>query len=370
MMLCGSLSLFFEFPVSSHKDNHTVHKRIGFACKFLTTQPFENKKSALCWTKQHNTGSTTVANLEKLGRTKAIDRICEIVEHNASALTRQFMLMATWPQQLRMVRMGSEIMPARTHPSWMDVYDNEPAVKASLSKLGAAGDAARASDIRLSTHPSQFTMLCSNSEDVVRRSLDDLHYHSEIFRLMGYDSSDQRQEINIHGGARRPDFKQQFTTNFSKLASDTQQWLSVENDEFSYCVDDLLDVSNLVKICVDINHYWIHQGSYLQPDDERIDRIVSSWRGARPEMHVAWPRESVLESHDPNMLPCMHQLTLQGHKKGHLRAHSDGAWNMAITDYALGFWSQFDLMVEAKNKNLAAVQLWERGRLTESAQQI
>jgi UV damage endonuclease UvdE len=333
-------------------------QRIGFACKMLTEQTFENKKAAADWLKRHNTSATTVANLDKLDRSAAIDKIIAIIHANAEALCNQFSLMATWPQQLRMIRVGSEILPARTHPKYMSWYEDEPSIRKALHSFAAAGQLARQHDIRLSSHPGQFTMLCSNSDDVVNRSMDDLHYHSEIFRLMGFDSSDQRQEINIHGGAGRDDFLEQFRNNFRRLARDTQQWLSVENDEFSYCLDDLLPLADTVKICVDINHYWLHQGSYLAPDDPRLETVIHSWRGARPEMHVSWPSEEILNDHDSSVLPDMTLLEAKGHKRSKLRAHSETAWNSAICDAALAFWDRFDLMCEVKSKNLAAKALW------------
>jgi UV DNA damage repair endonuclease len=335
----------------------TLANLIGFACKMLTEQTFSNKKSAGDWLKSHNTSTTTVANLDRLTRTQAIDKIVGLINHNSEVLCRQFALLGAGPAHLRMMRIGSEIMPARTHPRYMSWYEDEPEIRRALGSLAKAGEVARQFDIRLSTHPGQFTLLCSNSEEAVSRSIDDLHYHSEIFRLMGFDSTDQRQEINIHGGAAREDFVEQFSRNWRRLPRDTQQWLSVENDEFSYCLDQLLPLADKVKICVDINHYWIYQGDYLDPNDPRLATVVDSWRGARPEMHVAYPQESLLAGHDPLTLPNMALLESQGYRRSKLRAHSETAWLTAISHYAGQFWDRFDLMVEAKSKNLAAQQL-------------
>lgn len=343
-------------------ETNVQDKRVGFACKLLTQQQFSSKKEALDWLKKHNTTSTTVANLSRMSKTAAIDKIISLLHHNSQVLKDQFTLIKDWPLSRRMIRIGSELMPVRTHPNYMSWYEDEPSIRQALQSFAEPGRLAREWDIRLSTHPNQFTMLCSNSDEVVNRSIDDLNYHSEIFRLMGFDSSDQRQEINIHGGARRDDFVQQFKTNLRRLPQDTRAWLSVENDEFSYCVDDLLPLAEEVKICVDINHYWLHQGQYLDPQDARLERVIASWRGARPEMHVSWPAESVLPNHDAGVLPQMPLLESAGHKRGKLRAHSETAWNTAITDMALKFWDRFDLMCEVKSKNLAALTVWQRGQ--------
>jgi UV DNA damage endonuclease len=336
-----------------------VDRRIGYCCKLLTTEQFDTRKAANEWLEAHNGKSTTVHNLDKLSYSDAVEKVRSIIAHNQQALMRQFRVIATWPQALRMVRIGSEQLPVRTFDRYKRIYD-EPVIIAQQQGWQQVGDLARELDLRLSSHPGPYTLLTSDSVDVVNRAIEDLEYHAEIFRMMGYDGSDQRQEINIHGGPKRSDMVDRFRHAFKRLAADTQQWLSVENDEFSYCVDDLLPLADTVKICVDINHYWIHQGMHMQPDDARIPRIVASWRGARPEMHIAWPAEEYLTSHAPDALPDMQLLEAAGHKKTRLRAHSDYAWIPAVTDHALAFWDSFDLCVEAKQKNLASQQVYNR----------
>jgi UV DNA damage endonuclease len=336
-----------------------MDKRIGYCCKLLPTQTFDNKKSAAAWAESHNGKSTTVAYLDKQSYSDAVEKVRHIIAHNQQALIQQFKVIGTWPKHLHMVRIGSEQMPVRTFERYKKIYD-EPVIIAQQAEWQKVGDAARKWDLRLSSHPGPFTILTSDSADVVNRAIEDLEYHAELFRMMGYDASDQRQEINIHGGPQRSDMVDRFRHAFRRLASDTQQWLSVENDEFSHCVNDLLPLADTIKICMDINHYWIHQGRHMQPDDDRIPRIVESWRGARPEMHIAWPAEAYLPSHAPDHLPDMALLEAAGHKKTRLRAHSDYAWIQSVTDHALTFWDSFDLCVEAKAKNLASDQVYQR----------
>jgi hypothetical protein len=64
--------------------------------------------------------------------------------------------------------------------------------------------------------------------------------------------------------------------------------------------------------------------------------------------------------HDATVLPDMAALLAQGFKKQKLRAHSDFYWNSAVTDWALTFADQFDIQCEAKGKNLASEQVYER----------
>jgi hypothetical protein len=64
--------------------------------------------------------------------------------------------------------------------------------------------------------------------------------------------------------------------------------------------------------------------------------------------------------HDATELPDMQALLNQGFKKQKLRAHSDFYWNSAVTDWALTFAENFDIQCEAKGKNLASQQVYER----------
>jgi UV DNA damage repair endonuclease len=115
-----------------------------------------------------------------------------------------------------------------------------------------------------------------------------------------------------------------------------------------------------VPLVVDIHHHWVKTGEYIQNNDERINRIIDSWRGVRPTMHYSISREDVLQEFNPNVRPNMDTLLESGYKKQKLRAHSDMCWNTACNAWALTFWDNFDIMVEAKNKNLASAQLYQQ----------
>jgi hypothetical protein len=107
---------------------------------------------------------------------------------------------------------------------------------------------------------------------------------------------------------------------------------------------------------MDVHHHWCREGEYIQPGDDRVKRVIDSWRGVRPAMHYSVSREDVLVGHDPDVLPDMPALLSQGFKKQKLRAHSDFMWNRAVNAWAAGFSTDFDIQVEAKGKNLARDQ--------------
>ena len=119
-------------------------------------------------------------------------------------------------------------------------------------------------------------------------------------------------------------------------------------------------LSDIVPTVLDIHHHWVREGEYILPGDDRCKRVIDSWRDARPVIHYACSREDILTGHDATQAPNRQTLFESGHNKQKLRAHSDFFWNTASNDWALTFLEDFDIMCEAKGKNLASRQLYDQ----------
>jgi UV DNA damage repair endonuclease len=128
----------------------------------------------------------------------------------------------------------------------------------------------------------------------------------------------------------------------------------------SWGLDASLELAQDLALVLDLHHHFIRTGEYLDPKDDQVQRIIDSWRGVRPALHYSTSREDILVGHDPMVRPDMTKLLAEGFKKQKLRAHSDFAWNQATNDWALSFWDNFDIQVEAKGKNLASEQVYNR----------
>jgi UV DNA damage repair endonuclease len=180
-------------------------------------------------------------------------------------------------------------------------------------------------------------------------------------RWMGYGRTFQDFKINVHiSGRQGPDGVR---AAYQRLSPEARNTLTIENEEISYGLNDCLLIGDLVPIVMDIHHHWIREGEYIQPNDDRVKRVIDSWRGVRPVCHYSVSREDILIKHCVDTLPDHTQLLLVGHKKQKLRAHSDFYWNTAVNQWALSFNDQFDIMCESKAKNLASFALYEQSLL-------
>lgn len=310
--------------------------------------------------------STTVAWCNRQHKHVAEQRLLSIAEYNIQAATRLVNFVADMPAQLHQVRLGSGQIPMATEPSWRYLWQDASNRAWLESGWRTVGDLARQHDVRLSFHPGQFCCVVSDRPDVVDRSLDELEYHADIMRWMGYGQVFQDFKCNVHlSGRAGPDA---FPAAYARMSPELRNTLTMENDEFGAGLDQVLKVSDLVPIVLDIHHHLIHDQEYIQPHDVRVSRVLDSWRGVRPVMHYSQSPRDLMPHHPVDVLPSMPALIASGIPRTKLRAHSDYLWNQASNSWALSFWDRFDIQVEAKAKNLATDQLW-RHYLDQSCQE-
>lgn len=334
-------------------------KRIGFCCKLIADASEINGVSAKSDSKQYNLGTTTATWMRRQSREVAEQRLWDLTEANLNALEKLVTKVGTYDRELRMVRLGSDVLPLYTHAEWREFY-RLPDVRLTLeSRFARVGELARSADVRLSFHPGQFTVLASDRPDIVTSAIEEVEYHTAMARMMGYGSSwhDCGFKINIHlSGKRGADG---FREAFNRLTPEARNLLTVENEENTYGLDSCLGISDIVPVVLDIHHHWVREGEYISPSDERVARVVDSWRGVRPVCHYSVSREGYVPTDLPHVLPDRNRLIEQRINRQKLRAHSDFYWNHAVNDWALGFLDQFDIQCESKAKNLASQQLYE-----------
>jgi UV DNA damage endonuclease len=335
----------------------TTLKRIGFCCKWLNDPSECGGMKVNAVDRDLNGRSTTMRWLRE-HPAEAEQRQWDIMNHNTAAAVKLIERVATLPENRRMVRLGSEMLQGYTEKDWIDWWQRRE-IQDHLEKIFAPiGETARRLDVRLSFHPGQFCVLASENPGIVERSIQEFEYHADMARWMGYGKSFQDFKINVHiSGKRGP---AGIIDTLGRLSPEARNCITIENDENAWGVDASLELADHCALVLDIHHHWIRTGEYIQPTDDRVLRIVDSWRGVRPAMHYSVSREDYLVDHKADTAPNYAALLESGHKKQKLRAHSDFYWNQATTDWALMFWDQFDIQCESKSKNLGSEQVYNR----------
>ena len=332
-------------------------KRIGFACKYMHPDQTQKKKLLEDIQRPLNTRSTTVAWLNRQTKEVAEQRLWDIMVHNIQSYYNLIEYVGGLDNELRMVRLGSDVLPVYTEPTWSYFWRKDDVREYCEKHFRPVGDLARKLDVRLSMHPGQFTVLASDNPDIVERSIEEFEYHVDCIRWMGYGQQFQDFKCNVHiAGRKGPAGIQAVLPRLSQEARNT---ITIENDENSWGIEASLELRKHLALVLDIHHHWVKTGEYIRPTDDRFSRIIDSWRGVRPVIHYSVSREDILVDHDINTLPDMEKLLEQGYKKQKLRAHSDYMWNNAVNDWALSFRDYADIMVESKAKNLASIKLFE-----------
>lgn len=331
--------------------------RIGYCCTFVSPEGDSDAERAL------NFRGPTIASIVRQGEGAAAKLEATVLE-NLDILDRQIATVAALPKLERLFRIQSGFLIGWSHPGLANAWT--PTLRAETERrLARAGEAARSGDVRLSMHPAQHAILSTARPEALDNALRDIAEHTEIFAMLGYSGWHPHGAcINIHGGAGSVGLDG-LRIGLDRVPEAALGLLSIENDEISFGLDDLLEIGDRVAILLDFHHHWIFsRGEWIQPRDPRIEQVQASWGGVRPLAHISVSRETVVPGHCTETLPDFEALAEQGHKPGHLRGHSDMMWNSAVNDLMRRHLHWCDIEVEAKAKNLASRQLADHCRST------
>ncbi len=334
--------------------------RVGFACKFMHSDQTLKKKLLEEIERPLNNRATTVKWLNAQSKDIAEQRLWDLMNHNINGFKNIISFVGTLPQQQRMLRLGSDVLPVYTEPYWQYFWKQKHIREHCETEFAKVGKVARDADVRLSMHPGQFTVLASESPDIVNRSIEEFEYHVDVARWMGYGKSFQDFKINVHISGRKG--AEGIKAILRRLSPEARNTITIENDENSWGIEESLKLEKDLALVLDIHHHWCKTGEYIQTTDDRFSRIVDSWRGVQPVIHYSVSREDYIVGHSTDTLPDKEQLLEQGFKKAKLRAHSDYMWNTAVNKWAGTFRKYADIMVESKAKNLASIPFEEETR--------
>lgn len=234
---------------------------------------------------------------------------------------------------VRLFRISSALFPLADQVP-RELWDNAE-VKSWLRK---AGDFIKENDMRVTTHPGQFCVLSSDSEKVVANAFSELAIHGWFFDEMGLDHT-PKWSINIHGGKK--DRTSQLIDQIKSLPDNVRKRLTLENDETTYSVIDLLPVflETGTPICFDSHHHVFNDSGLTHA--EAFDAAAETWSGGiKPLQHLS------------NTEPSLANGSFSARRK-----HSDMIHYVPECQLKALREDTVDVEVEAKMKNLSVMDL-------------
>lgn len=263
-----------------------------------------------------------------------------LVVNNLTSLQEKINYLSTLPTTQRMMRISSGILPLFTLPETQNFYSGQ--IKKFIENMFAnIGITAKHNNIRLSSHPDQFTVINNPDQKIYDNSLKELLYHTHMFECMSLSRNDG-VAVNIHTGGKN-NGTDGFVAGFETLPAHVKKLLTVENCEFSFNVHDLIALKHHLPIVFDIHHHHINTGEILRYDDPVFDHVIESWNGIRPKIHYSVEPEQ-----------------LRDEILSKRRPHASMPWCEFRNSVVLKYLKWADIMVELKNKNLASQYLYNK----------
>ncbi len=300
--------------------------RLGFAVKVLGGGGLPSHD-----TRRWQSGPHLRTSLERLGR------VLEYCDEN----------------DIRMYRMATGLAPYASHPD-LPEFRGQP--QECAEELARTGELARELGIRLSSHPGQYTVLNSEDERTRRLALDELEVQAELMDGMGLGPE---SVVVLHvGGAAGgvPAALDRFESGFEALSEAARARLVVENDDRSFGLRDVLELSGRIgrPVVWDALHHYCHDPAGIPPR-EALELALATWPdGAMPKIHYSSPKTAAEPRSRRVGRRVERSLSLP-----QPRAHADLVDPIAFEGFLLETARDldFDVMLEAKAKDLALIRL-------------
>lgn len=321
--------------------------RIGTVCMYgtVTNGKFKSDEGTVMGVVQQK----RLINLMEQNLASGVTTTYSKLKQNLSALTKMLKIISVLPQERRLLRIGSNLLPMFDHHSFGAMYESEMVAGCDFkklidTKLAYCKTIIDQHDIRVVCHPDQYNIINSQDEKTRLRTHRTLRMHKYFMERL---TTPELGAINVHYSGHLPDIPE------IDDIQDLIPWISFENDDTlphaktlaRAGLDQTLNACERygVKMCFDLHHYFVETGEFLPVTDPRVKRIIATWPdGVRPIMHLSQSREP------------------DGMTPQKLAKHSDMITDEELIKYSADYLEFADIEIEAKFKNVAVLDYSNR----------
>jgi UV DNA damage endonuclease len=253
--------------------------------------------------------------------------------------------------EIGLYRLAGQLAPYLTHP---DLPQFHRQLEECATELAALGDLARQYQLRLTLHPAFYVQLNSPDAPQVSRAQNELCAAAALLDAFGLG---KEAVIVIHVGSAFGDPAAgcaRFVAAYERLPAAVRARLALENDDRTYDITDLhwIHKRTGVRLVLDVLHHRCHNPTRL-PLMEALALALASWPpDEQPKIHYSSPRTELRRSVRRGELHLQLPLPNQ---------HSDFIHPFEFIDFMqevrAASLPPFDIMLEAKAKELALVRL-------------
>lgn len=293
-------------------------------------------------------GAVTYKNFEKIsGEQARLHRLRKVASKNFLNTLR--ILRYNKALEIPVYRLTSKLIPLATHPeihNWNYIND-------FAENLNEIGSFIKQNDFRISAHPDHFTVINSQQPRVFTDAFRDLDYHVKLYEAMGLE--DYKYKLVLHVGGvygNKQDSIKRFCDNFIRLPERIRERLILENDDKSYNTFEVLELCQHLKIPMVLD---VHHHNCLCSQNDLMNVL--------PEIFDTWKNEY--------FPPKIHFSSPKNEKD--FRSHADMIDYdefMEFLEIAAFLNRDFDVMLEAKSKDLALLRLSDELAATRGIRRI
>lgn len=231
------------------------------------------------------TTSSTITYTNYINKNYNTSKLLEITKNNLDSLYK--IIKYNVKNNFHFYRLTSKLVPLATH----DKVDFDY-ITPFLDEYKKIGKLINDNNIRVDTHPDQYTVLNSMDSKIVKNTVEILEYHYKIMDALGIKD----KIIILHVGSSACGKKAsitRFINNFNKLPDHIKKCIAVENDDKVYNIKDVLELCHKINVPMVLDYHHFICNNEKEDINDYLKEIIDTWCEKLPKMHFSSPKSKL-----------------------------------------------------------------------------